>query len=99
MSRCTAWVNNQFISYIRRNESEVIDFDKCLAPTFFREHSYRYDSFGANMKNIKIYKLKEYNDCPLAKGELKLGIQEIHSISTWQHIKNNHQTKNGILAS
>src|SRR5690625_6472204 len=35
------------VAYNRRNESEPVGFDKHFAPTCFREHSYRYDSYDS----------------------------------------------------
>src|SRR5690625_4222044 len=35
------------IAYNKRNEPEPIGFNKHFAPTCFREHSYRYDSYDA----------------------------------------------------
>lgn len=54
------------IAYNRRNESETIGFDKHFAPTCFREHSYRYDSYDAKYETLKYTSPKECKDCPLA---------------------------------
>src|SRR5699024_2879275 len=55
------------IAYNRRNESEPIGFDKHFAPTCFREHSYRYDSYDAKYETLKYTQPKECSDCPLAQ--------------------------------
>ncbi len=54
------------IAYNKRNESEPIGFDKYFAPTCFREHSYRYDSYDAKYETLKYTSPKECKDCPLA---------------------------------
>src|SRR5699024_7587888 len=54
------------IAYNKRNESETIGFDKHFAPTCFREHSYRYDSYDAKYETLKYTSPKECKDCPLA---------------------------------
>src|SRR5690625_1760527 len=54
------------IAYNKRNESEPIGFDKHFAPTCFREHSYRYDSYDAKYETLKYTQPKECSDCPLA---------------------------------
>src|SRR5690625_2233314 len=54
------------IAYNKRNESEPIGFDKHYAPTCFREHSYRYDSYDAKYETLKYTSPKECKDCPLA---------------------------------
>lgn len=54
------------IAYNKRNEGEPIGFDKHFAPTCFREHSYRYDSFDAQYGTLKYTRPKECSDCPLA---------------------------------
>jgi len=54
------------IAYNKKNESEPIGFDKHFAPTCFREHSYRYDSFDAKYETLKYTRPKECHDCPLA---------------------------------
>lgn len=55
------------IAYNKRNEGELLGFDKHFAPTCFREHSYRYDSFDAKYETLKYTRPKECSDCPLAK--------------------------------
>src|SRR5699024_9401458 len=52
------------IAYNKRNEKEMIGFDKHFAPTCFREHSYRYDSFGAKYETLKYTSPRECSDCP-----------------------------------
>jgi transposase len=54
------------IAYNKKNEGEPIGFDKYFAPTCFREHSYRYDSFDAKYETLKYTRPKECSDCPLA---------------------------------
>ncbi|MEI3599250.1 IS1182 family transposase [Oceanobacillus sp. MO10714A] len=54
------------IAYNRRNEGELLGYDKHFAPTCFREHSYRYDSFDAKYETLKFTNPKECSDCPLA---------------------------------
>ncbi|MGM8214263.1 IS1182 family transposase [Bacillaceae bacterium W0354] len=54
------------IAYNKRNEPEPIGFDKHFAPTCFREHSYRYDSYDAKYETLKYTRPKECVDCPLA---------------------------------
>jgi len=54
------------IAYNKRNESEPLGFDKHFAPTCFREHSYRYDSYDAKYETLKYTRPKECKDCPLA---------------------------------
>ncbi|SDL25225.1 IS1182 family transposase [Lacicoccus qingdaonensis] len=54
------------IAYNQRNEGEPIGFDQHFAPTCFREHSYRYDSFDAKYGTLKYTRPKECSDCPLA---------------------------------
>ncbi len=58
--------NQSVIAYNKKNESEPIGFDKHFAPTCFREHSYRYDSFDAKYETLKYTRPKECSDCPLA---------------------------------
>ncbi|WP_077617154.1 transposase [Bacillus sinesaloumensis] len=54
------------IAYNKRNEPEPIGFDKHFAPTCFREHSYRYESYDAKYETLKYTRPKECKDCPLA---------------------------------
>lgn len=54
------------IAYNKRNETELIGFDQHFAPTCFREHSYRYDSFDPKYETLKYTRPKECKDCPLA---------------------------------
>lgn len=54
------------IAYNKRNEREPIGFDKHFAPTCFREHSYRYDSFDKKYETLKYTSPKECKECPLA---------------------------------
>lgn len=41
------------IAYNQQNEAEPIRFDKHFAPTCFREHSYRYDSYDSKYETLK----------------------------------------------
>lgn len=54
------------IVYNRRNEPKPEGFNKHFAPTCFREHSYRYDSFNSKYETLKYTQPKECKDCPLA---------------------------------
>jgi transposase len=54
------------IAYNKKNEREPVGFDKHFAPTCFREHAYRYDSFDTKYKTLKYTRPKECIDCPLA---------------------------------
>lgn len=58
--------HRSIIAYNKKNESEAIGFDKHFAPTCFREHSYRYDSYDAKRETLKYTRPKECIDCPLA---------------------------------
>ena len=58
--------HRSIIAYNKKNESEPIGFDKHFAPTCFREHSYRYDSYDAKRETLKYTRPKECIDCPLA---------------------------------
>lgn len=54
------------IAYNKRNEPELEGFDKHFAPTCFREHSYRYDSFDPKYETLKYTRPKKCKECPLA---------------------------------
>jgi transposase len=54
------------IAYNKRNEPELVGFDKHFAPTCVREHSYRYDSFDQKYETLKYTRPSECKDCPLA---------------------------------
>ncbi|MFC0477109.1 transposase [Robertmurraya beringensis] len=54
------------IAYNKRNEPEPEGVDKHFAPTCFREHSYRYDSFDPKYETLKFTRPKECKECPLA---------------------------------
>ena len=58
------------IAYNKRNEPEPIGFDKHFAPTCFREHSYRYDSYDIKYETLKYTSPKECIDCPLATEDI-----------------------------
>lgn len=53
------------IAYNKRNEREMIGYDQHFAPTCFREHSYRYDSFDSKYQTLKYTQPLECKDCPL----------------------------------
>lgn len=57
--------HRSIIAYNRRNEREFIGFDKHFAPTCFREHSYRYDSYDAKYQTLKYTSPRDCRDCPL----------------------------------
>lgn len=54
------------IAYNKRNEREMIGYDEHFAPTCFREHSYRYDSYDPKYGTLKYTQPLECKDCPLA---------------------------------
>jgi len=58
------------IAYNKRNEPEPIGFNKHFAPTCFREHSYRYDSYDSKYETLKYTSPKECIDCPLATQDI-----------------------------
>jgi len=58
------------IAFNKRNEPEPVGFDKHFAPTCFREHSYRYDSFDPKYETLKYTRPKECKDCPLAHEDI-----------------------------
>lgn len=58
------------IAYNKRNEPEMVGFDKHFAPTCVREYSYRYDSFDKKHETLKYTRPKECKDCPLANDGL-----------------------------
>jgi transposase len=58
------------IAYNKRNEPELVGFDKHFAPTCVREHSYRYDSFDVKYETLKYTQPKQCKECPLANDGL-----------------------------
>ena len=58
------------IPYNRRNEGEMVGYDKHFAPTCVLEHSYRYDSFDPKYKTLKYTRPKECATCPLQHDSL-----------------------------
>ena len=72
------------IAYNKRNEGEKIGFDKHFAPTCFREHSYRYDSFDAKYETLKYTRPKECNDCPLANEGI---CQKVYKVKITQDLR------------
>lgn len=53
------------IAYNKRNEPKPEGFDKHFAPTCFREHSYRFNSYDQKYETLKYTRPKECKDCPL----------------------------------
>lgn len=53
------------IAYNKRNEREMIGYNQHFAPTCFREHSYRYDSFDPTYETLKNTSPLECKDCSL----------------------------------
>ena len=72
------------IAYNKRNEGEPTGFDKHFAPTCFREHSYRYDSFDAKYETLKYTRPKECNDCPLANEGI---CQKVYKVKITQDLR------------
>ena len=72
------------IAYNKRNEGEPIGFDKHFAPTCFREHSYRYDSFDAKYETLKYTRPKECKDCPLANEGI---CQKVYKVKITQDLR------------
>ncbi len=58
------------IAYNKRNEPEPIVFDKYFAPTCFRKHSYRYDSYDKRYKTLKYSRPRDCKNCPLANDSI-----------------------------
>lgn len=72
------------IAYNKRNEKEMVGFDKHFAPTCFREHSYRYDSFDAKYETLKYTRPKECSDCPLANEGI---CQKVYKVKMTQDLR------------
>src|SRR5690625_3083079 len=72
------------IAYNKRNEPEPIGFDKHFAPTCFREHSYRYDSFDAKYETLKYTSPKECSECPLATEGI---CQKVYKVKITQDLR------------
>lgn len=72
------------IAYNKRNEGELIGFDKHFAPTCFREHSYRYDSFDTTYETLKYTKPKECRNCPLANEGI---CQKVYKVKLTQDLR------------
>ncbi|MGG3863931.1 transposase, partial [Aneurinibacillus aneurinilyticus] len=49
---------HSIIAYNKRNEGEIVGFDKNFTPTCVREHSYQYDSYDKRYKTIKFVRPK-----------------------------------------
>ncbi len=72
------------IAYNKRNEGEFLGYDKHFAPTCFREHSYRYDSFDSKYETLKYTRPKECSDCPLASEEI---CQKVYKVKITQDLR------------
>lgn len=72
------------IAYNKRNEKEIVGFNKYFAPTCLREHSYRYDSFDAKYETLKYTKPKEYIDRLLANEGI---CQKVYKVKITQDLK------------
>ncbi|SHH47945.1 transposase [Virgibacillus chiguensis] len=72
------------IAYNKRNEGELLGYDKHFAPTCFREHSYRYDNFDSKYETLKYTRPKECSDCPLASEEI---CQKVYKVKTPQDLR------------
>src|SRR5699024_10465552 len=72
------------IAYNKRNKPEPIGFDKHFAPTCFREHSYRYDSFDTKYETLKYTRPKECNECPLANEGI---CQKVYKVKITQDLR------------
>lgn len=51
---------------VELNYGSMIGYDEHFAPTCFREHTYRYDSYDPNCGILKYRQPLECKDCPLA---------------------------------
>lgn len=83
------------IVYNKRNERELIGFDKHFAPTCFREHSYRYDSFDIKYNTLKYTRPKECKDCPLATEGI---CQKIYKVKITQNLRRYTAPARGSIA-
>lgn len=72
------------IAYNKRNEGEYLGYDKHFAPTCFREHSYRYDSFDSKYETLKYTRPKECSDCPLANEGI---CQKVYKVKITQDLR------------
>jgi transposase len=72
------------IAYNKRNERELIGYDEYFAPTCFREHSYRYDSFDSKYETLKYTSPKECSDCPLANEGI---CQKVYKVKITQDLR------------
>ncbi len=72
------------IAYNKRNEGELLGYDKYFAPTCFREHSYRYDSFDSKYETLKYTRPKECSDCPLANEGI---CQKVYKVKITQDLR------------
>jgi hypothetical protein len=72
------------IAYNKRNEGELLGYDKHFAPTCFREHSYRYDSFDSKYETLKYTRPKECRDCPLANEGI---CQKVYKVKITQDLR------------
>ena len=83
------------IAYNKRNEGEPIGFDEHFAPTCFREHSYRYDSFDPKYETLKYTRPKECIDCPLANEGI---CQKVYKVKITQDLRKYTAPARGSLA-
>lgn len=58
------------IAYNKKNEPELVGFDRHFAPTCVREYSYRYDSYDHTYQTLKYTRPNECKTCPLAHDSL-----------------------------
>src|SRR5699024_2638388 len=67
------------IAYNKRNEPEPTGFDTHFAPTCFREHSHRYDSYDSKSETLKYTSPKECIQCPLATQDICQKVLKMNS--------------------
>jgi transposase len=75
---------HSIIAYNKRNEGEILGFNKNFAPTCVREHSYRYDSYDKKYKTLKFVRPNECKDCPLAHDSL---CQKVYKIRIERNLR------------
>ena len=83
------------VAYNKRNEGELLGYDKHFAPTCFREHSYRYDSFDSKYETLKYTRPKECSDCPLANEGI---CQKVYKVKITQDLRKYTAPARGSLA-
>lgn len=82
------------IAYNKRNEPELIGFDRHFAPTCIWEHSYRYDSYDATHETLKYTRPKQCADCPLAQDSL---CQKVYKVKTTKDLRRHTVPARGSL--